>query len=529
MARREGVADAGRDEHDASMTITSRSFDYVVVGSGSAGATLVGRLLADTPASVLLIEAGGTHDREDIRDFTQTWRLFQPGSDVDWAFVSEPQEGCAGRTQSYSTGKVLGGSSSVNGMVWVRGNPADYDRWAAEGCTGWSFADVLPSFKAIEAFPDGDPDLRGTTGPVFTTTALTRGSDLAQAFCAVAGDLGYPLNDDYNGASQHGCSFTQLNATPEGLRQDAYSAFVQPHVGDPRLTVLTGALATRIAFDDQRRAHRVLLEVDGAEVGVDVAREVIVAAGTINAPALLMRSGVGPGDHLQSLGIPVVADVGEVGRNLADHVVSVAARQVRDPDLSGRRAPMEVSIFAGRSRTGPPGTPAFQVQTYYVGKGWRRWPQAMFALGAIHLHPTSRGTVTLAAPDVHKPPVIDPHLLSTPEDMAAQIDAYQQIRRILAAPGLDRWLVEGERIPAVDDDRLAEAVREYSEADFHPVGTCRMGADASSVVDPRLRVRGVQGLRVVGAAAIPYLPSGNTNAPAMMTGDRLGRFMAAGD
>jgi choline dehydrogenase len=511
------------------MTIMSRSFDYVVIGSGSAGATLVGRLLADTSASVLLVEAGGGHDRPDIRDFTQTWRLFQPGSDVDWGFVSEPQAGVAGRPQSYSTGKVLGGSSSVNGMVWVRGNPADYDRWAAEGCTGWAFADVLPSFKAIEAFPDGDPALRGTDGPIFTTTALTSGSDLARGFCEVAHDLGYPPNDDYNGARQDGCGFTQLNATPEGIRQDAYSAFVQPHLGDPRLTVLTGALATRIVFDDQRRAHQVLLDVDGAEIGVDVVREVVVAAGTVNSPSLLMRSGVGAGDHLRSLGIPVVADLAEVGRNLSDHVVSVAARRVRDPDLSGRRAPMEVSIFAGRSQTGPAGSPAFQVQTYYVGKGWRRWPQAMFALGAIHLHPTSRGTVTLASPDVHKPPVIDPQLLSTPEDLAAQLDAYRQIRQILSAPALDRWLVEGEHIPGVDDDGLLDALREYSEADFHPVGTCRMGADASSVVDPHLRVRGVRGLRVVGAAVIPYLPSGNTNAPAMMTGDRLGRFIAAGN
>jgi choline dehydrogenase len=511
------------------MTITSRGFDFVVVGSGSAGAALVGRLLSDTSASVLLVEAGGRHDRPDIRDFTQTWRLFQPGSDVDWGFVSEPQEGCGGQIQSYSAGKVLGGSSSVNGMVWVRGNPADYDRWAAEGCTGWAFADVLPSFKAIEAYPDGDPTLRGTDGPVFTTTALTRGSDLARAFCDVARDLGYPPNDDYNGASQHGCGFTQLNATPDGVRQDAYSAFVEPHLGDPRLTVLTDTLATRIVFDDERRARRVLLNVDGAEVGVDVAREVVVAAGTVNSPALLMRSGIGAGDHLRSIGIPVVADVADVGRNLADHVVSVAARQVRDPDLSGRRAPMEVSVFAGDSRTGPPGTPAFQVQTYYVGKGWRRWPQAMFALGAIHLHPTSRGSVTLASPDADKPPVIDPNLLSTPEDLAAQVDAYRQIRRMLAAPALDRWLVEGEHIPRADEDGLVDAVREYSEADFHPVGTCRMGADPASVVDPHLRVRGVQGLRVAGAAIMPSLPSGNTNAPAMMTGDRLGRFVAAGN
>jgi choline dehydrogenase len=364
---------------------------------------------------------------------------------------------------------------------------------------------------------------------VLTTTALTSGSDLARAFCDVARDLGYPPNDDYNGARQHGCGFTQLNASPEGVRQDAYTAFVQPHAGNPRLTVLTDALATRITFDDRRRAHRVLLDVNGTEVGVDVAREVVVAAGTVNSPTLLMRSGIGAGEHLHRLGIPVVADVGEVGRNLSDHVVSVAARRVRDPDLSGRRAPMEVSIFAGRSRTGPPGTPAFQVQTYYVGKGWRRWPQAMFALGAIHLHPTSRGSVTLTSPDVRTPPVIDPQLLSTPEDLAAQIEAYRQIRQILSAPALDRWLVEGEYAPGVDDDRLPEAVREYSEADFHPVGTCRMGADPSSVVDPHLRVRGVEGLRVVGAAVIPYLPSGNTNAPAMMTGDRLGRFIASGD
>jgi choline dehydrogenase len=522
------VAIADGDQQDACMTVTSRGFDYIVIGSGSAGATLVGRLLADTSASILLVEAGGRHDRPEIRDFFQAWRLFQPGSDVDWGFVSEPQEGCAGQPQSYSTGKVLGGSSSVNGMVWVRGNPADYDGWAADGCTGWAFADVLPSFKAIEAFPDGDPALRGTSGPVVTTTALTSGGELARALCAVARDLGYPPNDDYNGASQHGCGFTQLNVSPEGVRQDAYSAFVQPHLGNPRLTVLTGALVTKITFDEQRRADHVLLDVDGAEVDIDVTGEVVVAAGTINSPALLMRSGIGDGDQLRRLGIPVVADVGEVGRNLSDHVVSVAARRLRAPDLSGRQPPMEVSIFAGRTRTGPSGAPAFQVQTYYVGTGWRRWPQAMYALGAIHLHPTSRGAVTLASPDVHAPPVIDPRLLSTPEDLTAQIEAYQQIRRILSAPELDQWLVEGEHVPNVEDDRLLDAMREYSEADFHPVGTCRMGADPSSVVDPHLRVRGVQGLRVVGAAVMPRLPSGNTNAPAMMTGDRLGRFIASG-
>jgi choline dehydrogenase len=364
---------------------------------------------------------------------------------------------------------------------------------------------------------------------VHTTTALTRGSDLAAAVCEVAADLGYAPNDDYNGASQHGCGYTQLNVTPDGVRQDAYSAFVQPHEGDPRLTVLTDALATRILFDDQRRAHRVVLDVNGSEVTVDVAGEVVVAAGTVNAPTLLMRSGVGAGEDLQRLGIPVLADVGAVGRNLADHVVSVAARQMRAADLSGNHAPMEVSIFAGETRTGPPGAPAFQVQTYYVGQGWRRWPSAMFALGAILLHPTSRGSVTLASPDPAAPPVIDPRLLSTPEDLTAQLDAYRQIRRILAAPALDAWLEKGEYVPAVEDDRLPEAVREYSEADFHPVGTCRMGADAESVVDPNLRVRGVQGLRVVGAAVLPSLPSGNTNAPAMMTGDRLGRFIAAGN
>jgi choline dehydrogenase len=501
-------------------------FDYVVIGAGSAGCTLVARLLAGDPeATVLVVEAGGSNHRPEIRDFTQSWKLTQPGSEVDWGFKSVPQSTLGGRPQSYSMGKVLGGSSSINGMVWARGSRADYDGWAANGCPGWEYEAVLKSFKRMETYLAGNPEYHGTEGPIRPSDELTAQPALSQAIVEAWVGLGYPLNEDYNGASQEGVGYTQLNVL-DGVRQDAFTTFVEPFLGDPRLAVLTGAVAKRILFTSDKRADRVLIDRGGGETTVRARREVILCTGTVKTPQLLMLSGIGDPAVLAGLGIEVVAASAGVGKNLHDHLISVAVKKLLQPEPESHVTAMDVSLFVGQTA----GAPRFQVQSYYMRYGWGSYPSEALALGCIHLHPTSRGAVTLASPDPHDAPIIDPGFLGTPEDVAAQLEGYKMLRTLLDAPGLATWLEAEEFTPGPDvqtDEELVDALRQFSEADFHPVGTCRMGPDTDpdTVVDPELRVRGVTALRVAGAAIMPKVTSGNTNAPSMMIGDRCGELL----
>lgn len=500
------------------------TYDYVVIGAGSAGCPLTARLLAIPGVSVLLIEAGGSNDRDDIRDFTQSWMLTQQGSDVDWAFRSVPQPELGDRSQSYAAGKVLGGSSSINGMVWVRGHRSDYDRWAADGNDGWDFDSVLPSFKHIETAMGGDAAYRGIAGPIHTSSMLAAQSPLSQAVVDAAVALGYSMNPDYNAADSLGVGFTQLNVQ-DMIRQDAYSALVAPLLGNARLTLMTQTLAKRLVFDASRRIERVLVEQNGQERSIRVRREVMVCAGTINTPKLLMLSGIGAADELAAAGIDVVADVPGVGKNLHDHLISVAVKKLRQPEPAEHITTMDVSLFAGEAPPALAGAPRYQVQSYYMRYGWGSYPSEALALGSIHLHPTSRGTVSLNPDDPHAAPIIDPRFLSTPEDLMYQLEGYKLIRALINAPDLSAWLEDVEHTPGPEvdtEEELIAALREHSEADFHPVGTCKMGSDEMAVVDSRLRVRQVSGVRIAGAPVMPYVPSGNTNAPSMMTGDRLG-------
>lgn len=495
-------------------------FDYIVVGAGSAGCTLVARLLAGDPgATVLLVEAGGSNDRPEISDFSQAWQLTQPGSEVDWGFRSVPQPALGGRPQSYSMGKVLGGSSSINGMVWVRGNPADYDGWAALGCDGWDHASVLESFQRID----------GAAGPIRPSGEITAQPDLSRALVDAWVALGHPRNDDYNGEAQAGVGYTRLNVT-DGVRQDAFTAFLEPYLDDPRLAVLTGTLATKILFTRDRRVASVQLDRGGAVSLVRARREVILCTGTVNTPQLLMLSGIGDPAALAELGIPVVSAVPGVGKNLHDHVISVVGKKLLQAEPESHVTTMDVSAFLGETAEG---APRFQVQSYYMRYGWGSYPSEALALGCIHLHPKSRGSVRLASPDPRAAPVIDPNLLGVPEDVAAQLEGYKAVRALLHAPELAAWLEDEEFAPGPDvqsDEELAAAMRQFSEVDFHPVGTCRMGpaGDADAVLDPALRVRGVTGLRVAGAAIMPKVTSGNTNAPSMMIGDRCGELILKG-
>jgi choline dehydrogenase len=289
-----------------------RVFDYVIVGAGSAGCTLAARLLADSPASVLLIEAGGSNDRPDVRDFTRAGTLLSPGSPIVWPFESEPQSALLGRRESFGCGKVQGGSSSVNGMVWVRGHPTDYDGWAVRGCTGWDYANVRPALDAL-------------TGPIQPSDELPRRNVLSRTTVDAAVGIGYEYNPDYNGDNQFGVAYTQLNVI-NGIRQDAFRTFLGPFLHTPRLTVMTDALVSRLTFDRSGTIDSVRIEVGGQEIAVSADREVILSAGTVNTALLLLRSGVGPAADLEPLGIDVVHDLPGVGQNLHDHLISVVVK-----------------------------------------------------------------------------------------------------------------------------------------------------------------------------------------------------------
>jgi choline dehydrogenase len=507
---------------------TPAAFDYIVIGAGSAGCPVVARLLAQTNGTVLLVEAGGDNDRPEIRDFTQSWMLTLPDSQYDWAYRSVPQPQLENKTQSYSAGKVLGGSSSINGMVWVRGHRGDYDRWAANGCPGWEFDTLLPSFKHIENLMGGDAAYRGTAGPVAIWKEPAAQYGLATAVIEAAEGLGYPRNQDYNAASSLGVGYTQLNVL-DGQRQDAYTAFVKPLLGHDRLTVMTHTLAKRLTFDAGRRIDSVVVEQEGQEHVLRARREVILCTGTVNTPKLLMLSGIGPAAQLAAAGVPLIADLPGVGQNLHDHLISVAVRKLRMPEPAEHITAMDVSIFAGETPAELGGAPRFQVQSYYMRYGWASYPSEALALGSIHLHPTSRGSVTLNPDDPKAAPIIDPRFLDTADDIEHQLEGYRMIREILAGTQLAAWVEDVEHTPGPDvdtDEELLAAMRAYSEADFHPVGTCKMGADAQAVVDARLRVRDVMGVRVAGAPIMPMVPSGNTNAPSMMIGDRCGILIA---
>lgn len=376
-----------------------RVFDYVIVGAGSAGCTLAARLLADSQVSVLLIEAGGSNDRPDVRDFTREDTVMAPESPIVWPFESEPQAALLGSRESFACGKVQGGSSSVNGMVWVRGNPADYDGWAARGCAGWDYASIRSSLDAL-------------TGPIHPSNELPRRNALSRAVIDAAIGTGYRFNPDYNGESQFGVAYTQLNVV-NGIRQDAFTTFLNPYLGGGRLTVMTDALVTRLTFDGGRAIDSVRIDAGGHEIAVTAEREVILCAGTVNTAQLLLRSGVGPATDLEPLGIGVVHDLAGVGQNLHDHLISVVVKKLRKPEPVTHVSAEDVNVFTGQA-VDIPNAPRFEFQVYYTRQAHPPAAAESVAIGVMNLHPTSRGYVKLRSADPHLPPIIQPNFLQTP-------------------------------------------------------------------------------------------------------------------
>ena len=529
-------------------------FDYVVIGGGSAGSVLAGRLSEDPAVRVCLLEAGPA-DQSVFIHCPAGIAVMAKFELNGWGQYTTPQPGLNGRKGFQPRGKVLGGSSSINAMVYIRGQHADYDHWAAQGNPGWGWNDVKPYFLRAEHNERGGDDWHGQGGPV-NVADLRSPNRFSHAFVEAGVQAGHPHNRDFNGADQEGVGLYQVTHK-NGERHSAAKGYLTPHLSRPNLQVVTGARATRILFEG-RRAVGVEYRIgsQGPLQQVRAQREVLLSAGALLSPQLLMLSGVGPGAHLQQHGIPVAHDLPGVGQHLHDHpdVVQVLdAPHLRD--LFGLSLSGMVSALRGiqewrRSRTGllttnfaeaggfiksAPSEPVPDLQLHFVvGKLVDHGRKTVLGHGySAHvclLQPRSRGSVTLASPDPHALPQVDPAFFADPDDMQRMVRGFKRTREILQQPALAQYGAKelAASASAQSDAEIEQFIRNYADTIYHPVGSCRMGPGPLDVVDAELRVHGLQGLRVVDASIMPRIVSGNTNAPTVMIAEKAVDLIRAG-
>jgi choline dehydrogenase len=523
--------------------IEASEFDYVIVGAGSAGCVLANRLSADGKYSVLLLEAGPKDSSLWIHVPLGYGRLFKEET-VNWMYQTEPEPGLDGRTVFQPRGKVLGGSSSINGLLYVRGQHEDYDRWRQHGNTGWGYDDVLPYFKKAENQQRGPDDFHGVGGPL-PVSDLTHADPLSAAFIEAAAEIGIPKNPDFNGATQEGAGFFQTT-TRRGRRASTAVAYLRPAKDRKNLRIETSALAQRVVFDG-RRAAAVEYRKDGALRSARARMEVVVSSGAYNSPQLLQLSGVGPAELLRKHGIDVVLDAAGVGNDLQDHmqvrVVMRCTQRITLNDIVNSRARKvlaglryaafrtgPLSIAAGTSgvffKTSPRlATPDIQIHflPFSTDKmGEKLHAFSGFTASVCQLRPESRGSLRIRSADPAAPPEIRINYLSTETDRVANVEGLKILRRILQAPALRCHVVDeidpGAKVST--DEELLNYCRQRGSTIYHPTSTCRMGSDPLAVVDQRLRVRGMEGLRVVDASIMPDLVSGNTNAAIIMIAEK---------
>ena len=514
-------------------------YDYIVVGAGSAGCVLANRLSADPSVRVLLLEAGGSDRKMNIRIPITFAKQFR--TDLDWNYMSEPEESLIGRSMFLPRGRSLGGSSSMNAMIYMRGHRAVFDSWADDhGATGWSYADLLPYFKRSEHNERIRDEYHGQGGELNVTDASWV-STLAPRLVESASALGIPVTDDFNGAEQAGVGAFQLTQK-RGRRWSSADAFLHPAEERPNLTVQTGAHAHRIRFENGR-AGGVDYDIDGTPVSARAQREVVVSAGAFNSPQLLMLSGIGPADHLREHGIEPVVDSPHVGSHLQDHPLAALTWECKDSkSLIDATQPQHLAHYlvmrgkgklssnvaeAGahvrlRSGEGPPDVQILLGAAYYFDNGYRTYPNPAFTLGPSFVQPTSEGEVRLRSADPHAKPSIRLGWFQDPEEMRLVIEGMRLAREIAESGPLGEVVVENiDPGPGVvRDDQLEAYVRAQVQHTYHPSCTCRMGTEDEGVLDPELRVRGVEGLRVADCSSMPRITSGNTNAPAIMIGEK---------
>lgn len=516
----------------------AEGYDFIIIGGGSAGSVLAARLSENPDVSVLLLEAGG-RDWHPFYHVPAGFAKMTKGIG-SWGWHTVPQKHMKDRVFRYTQAKVIGGGSAINAQIYTRGNARDYDEWRQMGCEGWGYEDVLPYFKKAEDNDTFDNRYHGKGGPLGVSKPRAP-LPICDAYFEAAAELGIPFNDDLTGATQDGVGYYQLTQR-NARRSSAAMAYLAPNRGRSNLTVKTGLQVRRIAVENGRATGLEL--TDGTRI--TAAKEVILSCGSIGSPRLLQLSGIGPADHLNGLGIAVVHDQPEVGANLQDHLDLYCISEVSGPYTYDRYAQLHWSAVAGLqylfTKGGPVASSLFETGGFWYADREARSPDLQFHLGlgtgiesgvaampdggvtlnSCYLRPRARGTVRLQSADPAKEPLIDPNYLSDPNDREMSIRGLKLTQDILAQRPLKKF-IKAERLPGPGvktDDEYFSFICEHSKTSHHPVGTCRMGPDPTAVLDTRLRMNGIEGLRVADASIMPTIISSNTNAAAIMIGEK---------